>query len=180
MSEPEETHDRAVRSARSLGRISLVTRIIGILSSLAAILVFFAAQDMSSRSDRTGFSIMSFALLLFGVLVWATGAFHAAVARSLPMLVSVDIKLERALRLLAIGPARVSPEGQAGPAPAPPVLPTQAEAALEPEVKAEPPPARKPPRVEPPPPERTPCPHCGGLVHPDATRCVHCMKKIKR
>ncbi len=28
--------------------------------------------------------------------------------------------------------------------------------------------------------ERTPCPHCGGLTHPAATRCVHCMKKIQR
>lgn len=29
-------------------------------------------------------------------------------------------------------------------------------------------------------PVRTPCPHCGGLTHPEATRCVHCLKHIAR
>ena len=28
--------------------------------------------------------------------------------------------------------------------------------------------------------DKAPCPHCGGLIHPQATRCVHCMKKIQR
>ena len=35
-----------------------------------------------------------------------------------------------------------------------------------------------PPPPPPPEPERVPCPLCGGSIHPDATRCVHCMKKI--
>ncbi|MBI3206882.1 MAG: hypothetical protein HYZ29_35425 [Myxococcales bacterium] len=29
-------------------------------------------------------------------------------------------------------------------------------------------------------PVRTPCPNCGGLIHPEATRCVHCMKRVAR
>lgn len=29
-------------------------------------------------------------------------------------------------------------------------------------------------------PVRTPCPSCGGLIHPEATRCVHCMKRVAR
>jgi hypothetical protein len=29
-------------------------------------------------------------------------------------------------------------------------------------------------------PERVPCPHCGGGIHPEASRCVHCMRRVER
>ncbi len=30
------------------------------------------------------------------------------------------------------------------------------------------------------PPQRVPCPHCGGGIHPEASRCVHCMRRVER
>ncbi|MCK6537954.1 MAG: hypothetical protein L6Q84_33685 [Polyangiaceae bacterium] len=75
----------------------------------------------------------------------------------------------------------------AAPAPAPSPEPEPAVSAPEPEpaVSApEPEPAVSAPEPEPalakPEPIRTPCPHCGGLIHPEATRCVHCMKRVAR
>jgi len=73
------------------------------------------------------------------------------------------------------------------PSPVPPPVPEPAVSAPEPApaVSApEPEPAVSAPEPEPvaakPEPIRTPCPHCGGLIHPEATRCVHCMKRVAR
>jgi hypothetical protein len=69
-----------------------------------------------------------------------------------------------------------APASLPGTAPNPFLTETEKETAVS-ERPAPPPP--KPPKVEPPPPEKVPCPSCGGLIHPEASRCVHCMKRIK-
>jgi hypothetical protein len=79
--------------------------------------------------------------------------------------------------------------GAAAPAPAPSPEPEPEPAVSAPELepalaKPELEPALAKPEPEPalakPEPIRTPCPHCGGLIHPEATRCVHCMKRVAR
>ena len=47
------------------------------------------------------------------------------------------------------------------------------------EAKLEPEPQHRA-REEEPPPQRVPCPHCGGGIHPEASRCVHCMRRVER
>jgi hypothetical protein len=170
----DDHNPRELKFSVYLRRFSRATRIIGMLTMFASFILFAAAMDMRSESDRIGFSIMSFALLLFATLVWATGVFHGAVSSALPTLASLDFKLERTLRLLAAQkePRMFSHSAETLPA-GPETDPDPAPESL-PEVKAPP-----PPKPEPPPVEKVPCPSCGGLIHPEASRCVHCMKRIK-
>ncbi len=53
----------------------------------------------------------------------------------------------------------------------PPEASTEAELETQPQHRA---------REEEPQPERVPCPHCGGGIHPEASRCVHCMRRVER
>jgi len=88
------------------------------------------------------------------------------------------------------GAAAPAPSPVPSPAPEPAVSapePALAVSAPEPALAVsapEPAPAVSAPAPEPvtakPEPIRTPCPHCGGLIHPEATRCVHCMKRVAR
>jgi outer membrane biosynthesis protein TonB len=167
--------------ARHLVRASVATRAIGILCSSGALLMILVALTSVRRSsDRVGFTLMGLGILLFGVLVWANGVFHASVGRALPTLVALDEKLAWIAAQLARPPAAPQPTPvMPEPAPEQAVLPLT-EPEPEPAAEASPEP---PPPTEPEPEEkiaRVPCPHCGGDVHPQATRCVHCMKKIAR
>jgi hypothetical protein len=129
------------------------------------------ALDMRSESDRIGFSLCAMATLLFGVLVWGTGVFHGAVSGMLPVLASIDFKLERLARLQTL-------QATAPSAPNPFLTePVSAPAPESERAPATPPPP--PPKKEEPPVVKVPCPSCGGLVHPEASRCVHCMKRIR-
>jgi hypothetical protein len=178
MSDPLQHTPREMRFQAYLRRFSRVTRIIGILAVVGSIFTMFAALDMRSESDRIGFSLCAMATLLFGVLVWATGVFHGAVSSALPVLASMDFKLERLARLQAMQ-ATAKTVDAAAPASLPGTAqnPFLTEETAVSERPAPPPP--KPPKVEPPPPQKVPCPSCGGLIHPEASRCVHCMKRIK-
>ena len=194
MSEWDNNRDEALRHAKSLARVSVVTRVVGILATVGAVFLLFAALDMSSRSDRTGFSIMSIAVILFGFVVWSVGAFHGAASRAIPAL------LERVDHLCALNapsaelPSVLAPAVEAAPLaaealPPPEAADPAAEAAASLEVEPAASAADQPqmPESEPEPEpaleaeiDKAPCPHCGGLIHPQATRCVHCMKKIQR
>ncbi|MFO0568710.1 MAG: hypothetical protein U0263_23815 [Polyangiaceae bacterium] len=164
-------NDPRLKMARYLHRIAFLTRGLAILSLLGGVVLLFAALDMRSSSDRVGFSLMSLALMVISILVWSTGVFHGAFASALPLLHSIDDKLD------ALGS-----KSTAVPEPAPVAPATLATATPELAASPEPEPEARAARVrEPEPePERVPCPHCAGLVHPGATRCVHCMKKIRR
>jgi hypothetical protein len=174
MSDPLE--HREMRFQAYLRRISRATRIIGILSVIGSLFLVLVALDMRSESDRIGFSLCAMATMLFGVLVWGTGVFHGAVSGVLPVLASIDFKLERLARLQALQ-ATAKPV-DAGTAANPFLAPSaeNAEPAAESERAPTPPPP--PPKKEEPPVVKVPCPSCGGLVHPEASRCVHCMKRI--
>ncbi len=181
-----EDSERA-RAARYLLRLSSVTRGIGIIACIGAVITIVIAMGMRSSSDQVGFTLTGLAVLLFGILVWATGAFHGAVGRALPTLFTIDRKLdtiarELGAREIAITPSAVdgpptepmpeAPPGALTPGPAPAPAP-------EPERDSGPEPTAAVRRIEPAPEiVKTPCPHCGGLIHPEATRCVHCMKKV--
>jgi hypothetical protein len=180
MTSPDPS-EPCVRMARYLRRISVATRVIAILVSLGALLAMLAALGMRRSDDRIGFSLISLALILFGMLVWGTGTFHGAVAEALPTLTGLDTKLDRIARLL---------NALRAPAPAPPdaeattgLTAADIEPAAASSETAEP--APEPERVtrsqEPAPePQKVPCPLCAGLIHPQATRCVHCMRKVSR
>jgi hypothetical protein len=169
------------RFARHLVRASLATRVIGILCSVGALLMILVTlSSVRNSSDRVGFTLIGLTILLFGVLVWGNGVFHAAVGRALPTLVDLDEKLAWIAGYMARTPAApVAPEPTPAatlPEPAAPPPEPEPAAATEP---AAPEPTEPEPVAEPEP-ERVPCPHCGGDVNPQATRCVHCMKKIAR
>lgn len=177
MSDPLEHTPREMRFQAYLRRLSRVTRIIGIIAVIGSVIVMLVALDMRSESDRIGFSLCALATLLFGVLVWGTGVFHGAVSSLLPVIASIDFKLERIARLQALQATAKPVEAPAAPNPflTPSVENTKPAPELEP---AAAPPPRPPPKKEEPPVVKVPCPSCGGLVHPEASRCVHCMKRI--
>ncbi len=172
--------ERRLSAARSLTRAALVTRIIGIVTMIGAVLTILTALGGSmSSSDRTGFSLVGLVVLVLGTIVWVNGVFHATVGRFLPSVVALDRKLDRLAELAerrtlpAQGPATAEP----APVLAVEVAPSAEAAAPAPDPAPAPKPVARP---VPPEPARTPCPLCGGLIHPEATRCVHCMQKIKR
>lgn len=171
-------HD-SLRMARYLSGISLFTRGIGILGVLSSLIGLLAALNQRSSDDRLGFSLISLGVLLIAVVVWSTGTFHGAMARLIPLVVRIDERLDEAevqRRLLAaraVQPVASTVErSEPSAAAAPAVVPApEAEKPAEP-VRLKPPPEPKPEPV------KTPCPSCGGLIHPEATRCVHCMKRV--
>jgi len=166
------------RFARQLVRASVATRVIGILCSVGALLMILVTlSSVRSSSDRVGFTLIGLTILLFGVLVWGNGVFHAAVGRTLPTLVDLDEKLAWIAGHLShtlTRPAAAEPTPVAAPQES-----TEPQGSTEPEPAAAPEPAvpeeKKEEEVV-----RVPCPHCGGDIHPQATRCVHCMKKVAR
>jgi hypothetical protein len=163
--------DARMRAARKLARASALTRGIGLFAIVGALLgLFFALTATRGSDDRLGFSLISLSVLVIATLVWATGTFHGAVGQALPTLSSIDRKVDLLAEALRTRD-RAEPAPDAAPAPNPP-------AELPPPIsEAKPAPAPRPP---PPEPEKVPCPLCGGRIHPDATRCVHCMKKLPR
>ena len=180
-----DPNDPRLRMSRYLRRISTATRAISILVVIGACIFLLVALNMRSSDDRVGFSLIALAVILFAVLVWGAGTFHGAAAEALPTLVSVDRKLDQLGWLLTSMRAAAPPTAPidsekpeeltaADIEPAPTAMEP---AALALDAPAPPGPA---PRAEKPEPAKSPCPHCGGMVHPEATRCVHCMKKIAR
>jgi hypothetical protein len=193
MNDPYDSNEERLRFARYLARISAATRAIGVLAVIGAVIGLLVAMSMRRADDRLGFSLIAMTVALFGILVWGTGVFHGAVGRTIPTLVRIDRSL---ITLIGLSTARRGESHQLETSDGPPALPAPAEV---PAVTASPEPAREEwpsepitePRVEdvqgapsrlevPEEVVKTPCPLCGGLIHPQATRCVHCMKKIAR
>ena len=199
----DPTSQQGLRMARYLSAISTLTRGMGIVGVLGSVLGLLAALGQNRSSDRLGFSLIALGVLLIAVVVWATGVFHGTIARSVPLLTRLDARLE-ALEARSAAAARAAAAPVAGAevaavaaptpfivAPTPPnpepmvaepapehVITTAPEAALDGPAPALAP--ATPVTSEPEQPTRTPCPHCGGLIHPEATRCVHCMKRVAR
>ncbi|MBK9001583.1 MAG: hypothetical protein IPM35_38170 [Myxococcales bacterium] len=169
----DPTGQDSLRMARYLSGISLFTRGIGILGVIGSLIGLVAALNQRSSDDRLGFSLISLGVLLIAVVVWSTGTFHGAMARVVPLVVRIDERLEEAevqRRMLAV--RALAPVPAETPAGAPAVAPAPAaEVPAEP-IRLKPPPEPKPEPV------KIPCPSCGGLIHPEATRCVHCMKRV--
>lgn len=168
----------ALRMARYLSRIAFVTRGIGILGVIGSVIGLLVALDQRSSSDRLGFSLISLCVLLIAVVVWSTGTFHGTMARMAPLVARLDQKLDQAVAdrdLLATKPSAVNPFLQEPSAPSP-----RAEADPDTDRMPEPQPPARVARVPEPKPEpaKIPCPSCGGPIHPEATRCVHCMKRV--
>lgn len=183
----------AASFARYLGKISKATRVIGIIVCIGAVITILVALGQRRTDDQIGFSLIGMGVLLFGILVWSTGTFHGAVARALPTLFAVDRKLDAIGRMLATreGGAPAQPGGAVAPsvAVAPPEIAPPPAPAPAPEPEPEPAPTAETetaPELAPvvrrihdePEIVRVPCPHCNGLIHPEATRCVHCMRKV--
>jgi len=179
MSDRERERQERLGFARSLVRASVAVRVIGILCGMGAILMIFVAQSVRSKSDQVGFTLIGLAVLLVAALVWATGVFHGSVGRTLPTLVAIDTKLDWIGELLARGvvaapsvaraeshEVTAAAEQPASPVPAEPVTSPPVARVFVPQPEPEL--------------ERTPCSHCGGLIHPEATLCVHCMKHVSR
>lgn len=174
----DPTGQDSLRMARYLSGISLFTRGIGILGVVGSLIGLVAALSQRSSDDRLGFSLISLGVLLIAVVVWSTGTFHGAMARLVPLMVRIDERLDEAevqrrmlaSRALAPVPAE-TPAAAPAVAPAPAAEVPAAEVAEEP-IRLKPPPEPKPEPV------KIPCPSCGGLIHPEATRCVHCMKRV--
>ncbi len=199
----QDRHE-ARRMARYLSAISTLTRGLGIVGVLGSVLGLLAALGQNRSSDRLGFSLIALGVLLIAVVVWATGVFHGTIARSVPLLTRIDERLEALEARAAAAAARPAPavpaapvvEGEvaavAAPTPAPtapaptapaptapaPIPTERGPESSKPEAPA--PVQATPVTSEPQDPPRTPCPHCGGLIHPEATRCVHCMKRVAR
>lgn len=173
----DPTGQDSLRMARYLSGVSLLTRGIGILGVIGSLIGLLAALNQRSSDDRLGFSLISLGVLLIAVVVWSTGTFHGAMARLVPLVVRIDERLDEAEVQRRMQAARAA-------APVPTQMPetaTAAEPAVAPAPEAEVPalPIRlKPPPEPKPEPVKIPCPSCGGLIHPEATRCVHCMKRV--
>lgn len=201
MSDSSELKDDRLRFGRYLSKISAVTRVIGIIACVGGVITILGALAMRRSDDQLGFSSIGLAVLLFGILVWSTGVFHGAVARILPTVVQMDRKLDWLGRVLAeraastptgatavqaqaaaaVAPAQIVAAPRNEPSASVPEAGSPIASAARTELRAAQPSPEAEPRPEPPPEiQRTPCPHCGGLTHPEALRCVHCMKKIAR
>jgi hypothetical protein len=167
MADGNDQNKTRLRALRRLARASAVTRVLGVIVMVcSSIAMLVACTASKSSDDRLAVGLMALVALMFGSLIWSTGAFHGAVAETLPSLLGVDRKIEWLGALLANGVLATPNEQAQGDVPrlnAP-------EEAIE----------LAPPPPPPPEPERVPCPLCGGLIHPDATRCVHCMRKLSR
>ncbi|MEB2312706.1 MAG: hypothetical protein OZ921_00820 [Sorangiineae bacterium] len=186
---------------RYLARVSRLTRGVGITISGCALIGALASLGVSYASDRLGFMLVSVGFLCLGVIVWSVGVFHGAAAHAFATLRSLDARVYELARRGASGAPRT-----ASAAPPAPVAEVVTEPAAVAATAAEPdglaPSPAAPHAVEASVPEastassgdaprevaparggdqdvaRVPCRRCGGLIHPDARRCVHCMKKV--
>lgn len=200
---------QALRMARYLSAVSMFARGVGILGVIGSVIGVLAAMGMRRSDDRVGFSLISLGVLLIAFVVWSAATFHGMQAKLAPLVVRLDERLEalearqRLLATMQVAPAPAPAPAEAAPAPpAPDLAPAWPVAAASEVAGASAPvasqvePIATPPepiasQTEPvapepepapakPEPVRTPCPNCGGLIHPEATRCVHCMKRVAR
>lgn len=187
-----------LRFARYLAGVSRFTRAIGILAVFGSVLLILVTQSsVRSSSDRVGFTLVSLTVLLFGVLVWGVGVFHGTFAVFVRRVAAIDGKLDALGQMLARASSNVpvvAVQDAVAPTESPANAPsdvqgvaarqeigpaaTDARGPVSERAPAEPQGAAASVSVTEP--ERTPCPHCGGSIHPQATRCVHCMKKVAR
>jgi hypothetical protein len=180
----------ALRMARTLTAVSTFARGIGILGVVGSLIGLVAALGARRADDRVGFSLIALGVLMIAVVVWSVGSFHGTFARLAPVVARIDERLDELSRL-----EQRAPQPGVAVAQPPPESPFEALSAGSlgvsevadappdpPAAEAEsPPPAPVVRLPEPKPePERSPCPSCGGLIHPEATRCVHCMKRVAR
>lgn len=187
---PDPTGREGLKMARYLSAISMFARGIGILGVAGSVIGILVALSMRRSDDQLGFSLISLGVMLIAVVVWSTGTFHGTMAKMAPVLVSIDQKLEETLareRQRALAPAPTPPAPATAPAPlednaflaGPEVAAPASAPDTEPAAPPESVPRVRVPEPKPEP-ERMPCPSCGGLIHPEATRCVHCMKRVAR
>jgi hypothetical protein len=200
------THWKLARFARYLGRVSTATRLVGIVTVIAGVLLMLVGlvQLSSGHRNDDGLALMALGITVsgIGVLVWSTGVFHGAMAHALTVFGWVDGKLWEMMQVLrqqagapaptpvnAAAPAtlqsaepkqQVEGAGDAGgPASTEPVQAGPAE----PRAGAtEPTPAttsmEQPAGDTAAPPKTMRCRHCGGEIPTHVLRCRHCLERV--
>ena len=190
MNDYDATHFNLAKLARSLGRISIATRAIGILMVILSLLVMLVSMVQllggHHTDDNVAYFFMALCVAGLGVLVWGTGTFHAAMAKALPMLGWIDGKLWEIMRVareqpraMAVGPSRGpaiasetathSSDGQGALTPA-------EDQATSPGAYASS--AEEPTAAQAQPPQARRCRHCGGEIGIDVLRCKHCLERV--
>lgn len=199
-----DEHQNAPPFTRYLSRISRFTRGVGIALCFGALIALFAALAVPGEGDKIGFALISAGALSVGLLVWSVGVFHGAAAHAFATLRSLDARVYELARRGASSPLRAASAAPAAPVAEPVAEPAatsmaepggaaessaaphaveraalpEASAAAAPSRSGDAPHEASPARGGDQDVARVPCPRCGGLIHPDARRCVHCMKKV--
>jgi hypothetical protein len=130
MDESDVTHFKLAKFARYLGRISVATRVIGIIIVVGAILamLFAILQLFSGRHEEDAIGVFVVALGVGGIgtVIWSAGVFHGAMAHALVVFGWIDGKLWEVMRLLKERPSPLPvsspPAAVVAAAPTPEVL----------------------------------------------------------
>lgn len=160
--------------ARSLARVSAVTRAIGVLALFAGALVMMFGWSRADHrvDDAIAFGALGLSLACIGALVWGIGAFHAAFAHLTSRIVSLDDRSAEILKVFQrLEQRSVQGVANGGAAVVGPTAPPAVDATSATRVIDDvlPPVAASGPRL---------CLRCGETLRPDVTRCRNCLTKV--
>ncbi len=195
------TYLKLAKFSRYLGRISAVTRVVGILIVVAAgITMLFALPELLGGhrvDDALALVLVALGIGGIGVLVWSTGVFHGAVAHALVVFGWVDGKLWEVMATLKQQSVPAQGAQAQLPATAAAIPGTVAVAASLGMVQSAeqregsggqepcaPAGAQAPvPRAVPEPavvaaPATMRCKHCGGEIPTNVLRCRYCLERV--